>query len=221
MMNESTPYMRERLNLLATLAKYGPGSLPIRDVEKTKDKTCIMVGNWRAARTEEARLRAETLRCVTFTAKGKIEVHDPETLEALNARISELMRMAEAIENAVAVLHDRAPGYLCELEAARDSAQLAIESAPRGLNVVLGTELKDFHAPTPEAAMQSHRYHEAKQRSEATILNAEAKLKVLEPQIALIREQLATYEAVKVSVEMPMPDGYKSVISRDKAGVMG
>lgn len=225
MITEDHPYIAARLKLLAALAKYGAGSLQIKDVERAKDKTCVMVGNWRAARTEEAKLRAETLRCVTFTAKGKIEVHDPETLEALNARISHLLEVREAIERAVAILQDKAPGYLKELEAAKMAAERAIEDAPIGLNRALGIELKDFHATTPEAAMKSHRYLRAKEQSEATIKNAKTRLEALEPQIALIGEQLAAVEKVMggpLKAERVSAQGnYATAITREKAGVMG
>jgi len=223
MIKENHPYIQERLSILAAVAEHGPGSLPQNISERTRDLTTIMVSNWKAARTEEGKLRAETLRCVTFTAKGKIEVHDAESLEALNTRISELVRLRETIESAAVILQDQAPGYLHELEATREAAKRDIENIPRMLNQVLGTELKDFNAASPEAAMKSRRYPEAKKRSEATMHHAKAKLETLEPQIALIKEQLAACEAVMVEVEKPTPGpgSYKSVISRDKAGVMG
>jgi hypothetical protein len=221
MITEDHPYIAARLKLLAAVAEHGIGTLLLNDAEAARDKTTYMVATWKATRAEEARLRTETLRCVAITPRGKIDVHDPETLEALNARISRLVEVREAIERAVTSLHEQAPGYLRLLEAGKAAAERDIVSVPHRLNFALGTELKDFHAPDVEAAMKSHRYQQEKERCDATTQNAKARLAELEPQIALIREQLAAVEAILGAPLKAEPmsgqGGYASAITREKA----
>jgi prefoldin subunit 5 len=195
--DENHSYIQPRLALIQHLTKYGIRGLYEPDLTRSKDKTTHMIKTWMETRAEESRLRRETLNCITFTTKGKIEVHDSEALESLNTRISAFVTHREAIEAAIERLSSDAPMFLCDLLKARDAARLAIEEAPRAINHQLGIELKEYRLPV-ETAMKSHRYLKVKEAYEASAATAKARLEELEPQITLIEEQLTACEKATI-----------------------
>lgn len=189
-MDENHSYIKPRLALIQHRAKYGTRDLYEPDLTRSKDKTTIMVKTWAEVKAEERILRHRTLDCITFTTKGKIEVHDSGELESLNTRIAALAAHRTAIEAAVERLSSEAPQFLCDLRKAWSAAQETIEGAPRAINHQLGVELQNFAAPSLEEAMKSPRYRETKEQYEASAANAKSRLAELEPQIALIEAQL-------------------------------
>lgn len=189
-MDETHSYIQPRARLLRHLSKYGAHSLFEPDLSRSHDETVALVDLWLTTKAKESKLRPETLGCVSFTSKGKIDIHDPARLEELNAEISSLRTRREALEAAIERLAIEAPDFLCDLYAARDAAEDIIARAPREINYVLGTELRYFNASSPEAAMKSPRVEREKKKWDAAAARAKAKLEALEPKIAIIEDQL-------------------------------
>lgn len=198
-MDENNSYIEPRLKLIDHLKKYGPRDITLDDHARAKDRTTNMVKTWSEVKAEERILRHRTLDCITFTTKGKIEVHDSGELESLNVRIAALSAHREAMEAAIEKLSADAPGFLCDLRKARAKAQETIENGPVYLNRQLGIEMKDNGLPI-ETAMKSHRYLRAKESSDAFTAAAKAKLAEVEPLIATIEEQLDASEKFLVNV---------------------
>lgn len=193
-MDENSAYIQIRMKWIDHLKRFGPREISIDDHARAKDKTTGLVRTWMETKVEETKLRHETLNCITFTTKAKIEVHDVATLEALNTRIAALAAHRLAMEATIEKLSTDAPGFLCDLMKARDKAQETVEGAPKAINHQLGVELKSFAAPSLEAAMKSPRYLETKTKYEGFAATAKAKLAELEPLIGLIETQLAACE---------------------------
>lgn len=222
MISEDHPYVAPRLRLLQALAEYGPGSMGPTESVRARDKTTALVQRWQQLRDQERQLRADTLQCVTFTAKGKVEVHDSEALEGLNQQIADVASQRAAIEKAVVLFSAQAPEFLTDLINSKREAKKTLENGPFKLSHQLGTELKSFHAKSVEEAMQSHRYQDLKKNVDAVVAGATAKLEVIEPKIKLIEEQLATIEELigPLKVIPGSVNQYSATITRSKAGGM-
>lgn len=190
MISEEFLYVAARMGLIRHMARnHGPHGLPVDEATRSRDQTTKLVSTWLKSRDEEAKLRQQTLACVTFTSKGKIEVHAPEELEDLNGRINELSSKRIAAESAICTLQEKEPAFLCDLEAQARKAERTITEAPLGISKQLGIELTSFEAPDVETAMQSPRYIKVKTDLEGRMADAKAKLAELEPRIELVRSQ--------------------------------
>lgn len=224
MIDEQPPYVSERLDLIARLEQHGPNGLSDLDRKKAKDRTTLMIKLWKDAQDESLALRMQTLSTISITTKGKIEIHNPERLQSINERLDHLVNLAVTIEKAVEVLHKKAPGYLNVMMEGKDKAERTTREFQEGLNRVLGIELKDFGAPSVEEAMKSRRYLDFKKRAEKHEQHARKYIAETEPQIALIKEQLAAVEeALGYSISkvaITAKPNYGSAINREKAGGM-
>ena len=189
-MDENHSYIRARLPFLRHREKHGLHGLYEPELSRASDKTVSLVKLWGDIKKRELKLRSQTLECITFTSKGKIEVHDPVGLDNLNAEIFTLTARRETLEGTMEKLSSEVPDFLCDLRKDRDAAEDIIERAPKEINYQLGTELRYFSAPTVEVAMKSHRYLEVKEKWEAAANGAKAKLESIKPKIALVEAQL-------------------------------
>jgi chromosome segregation ATPase len=132
-------------------------------------------------------LRKDTLRCISISAKGKIEVADAGLLERLNADIDVLRTQREAMERAINTLATQEPGFLHDMEEQARKLQKVLDDAPIAINRQLATEITSFDAPSIEVAQKSHRFLRAKEDFERRMADAKAKLAELEPRIELVR----------------------------------
>jgi hypothetical protein len=190
-MDENCEYVQPRLALIERVRKFGIRDLYEPDLSRSKDKTVHLVEVWIGAKQEETRLRHETIDCITFSVKGKVEVHDPDRLESLNAKIASLSAHRMRMEAAIEKLSIDAPAFLCDLRKARNQAQETVLGAPKAINHQLGSELRHFGAGTVEEAQQRPRYLETKEKYEASAAAAKARLEELDPMITLVEAQLA------------------------------
>lgn len=164
MISEDYPYVAARMGLIRHLARnHGPHGLPVDEAARAKDKTTKLVSAWLKSRDEEARLRQQTLNCITFLLAGKIEVHAPEELEDINGRIHDLSAQRIAAETAICTLQEKESSFLCDLESQARKMERTLAEAPLGISKQLGIELTSFEAPDVETAMQRPRYIRVKE----------------------------------------------------------
>jgi len=190
MIDESHPYVAARLGLIKYVARnHGVHGLPIDEAARAKDRTTKLVSAWLTARDEEAKLRQQTLTCITFLPAGKIEVHNKPELEDLNGKINELSSKRIAADAAIVTLQEKEPSFLCDLKAQVEKAERTISEVPLAVNKQLGIEITEFNAPDVETAMQRPRYLRLKATLEPRMADAKAKLAELEPRIELVRSQ--------------------------------
>lgn len=190
MISEDYPYVAARLGLIRHLARnHGPHGLPVDEAARAKDQTTKLVSTWLTARDEEAKLRQQTLACITFLPTGKVEVHNKPELEDLNGKINELSARRIAAETAICTLQEKDPSFLCDLESQARKMERTVAEAPLGISRQLGIELTSFEAPDVETAMQRPRYLRVKEDLEGRMADAKTKLADLEPRIELVRSQ--------------------------------
>jgi hypothetical protein len=189
-MDENHSHIKARLPPLWHREKHGLNGLYEPELCRASDKTVALVRLWSDIKKWGLKMRSQTLDCITFTSKGKIDVRDPVGLDNQNADISSLTAWRETLEGAMKRLSSEVPDFLCDLRKDRDAAEKTIAQAPREINYQLGTELRYFSASSVEAAMKSHHYLEVNEKWDAAANVAKAKLGCVGPKIALVEAQL-------------------------------